>query len=171
MRDSSLKRLSSWKDVIVNSKSRRVHTEYTKEPLPIRMAVCGTAARLGVKSSPSTFSLMPRTDGLTDVLISCLDTESKGYRTTEQDAEADAVRDVVRLLKDEPTEGIRQLLRVTDQVFLNPDDYDNRSVITEAEKASLEAEIAGYRAKETRRVNQATGVKFRKRGRHRGYSG
>ena len=171
LRDSSQNRLSSWIDIIGNSKSRRVYTEYTKEPLPIRVAACGTAARLGVKSSPSTFSLMPRTDGLTDVLVSCLDAESRGCRTPEQDAEADAVRDVVRLLKDEPTEGIRQLLRVTDQVFLNPDDYDNRSVITEAEKVSLEEEIAGYRAKETQRVNQATGVRFGKRGRHRGYIG
>ena len=77
-------------------------------------------------------------DGLTDVLISCLDAESKGCRTPEQNAEIDAVRDVVRLLKEEPAEGIRQLLRVTGQVFLNPDDYENRSVISEAEKASLE---------------------------------
>ena len=171
LRHSSLSRLRNWIDVIGNSESRQVHTEYTKESLPIRVAVCGTAAQLGGKSSPSTFSLMPRTDELTDVLISCLDTESKGYRTPEQNAEVDAVRDVVRRLKDEPAEGIRQLLRVTDQVFLNQDDYENRSIISEGEKATLEEEIARYRAREAQRVNQAAGVKFGKRGRRRGYPG
>lgn len=47
---------------------------------------------------------------------------------------------------------------MTDQIFLNPEDYNDRSIISEAEKSDLEEDIARYRAEESRAMTQATGI-------------
>ena len=167
LRDTSLKRLKTWINAVTDRKTTEIYTKYTEQRLPIRIAVCGTVARLGAKS-PSTISLMPRSDGMTDILISSLDSEFKGRKTPQQDKELELLSNLIGILKEKPSEGIQQLLRVTDQIFINPDDYENRSVVSEAQKAALEVNIAGYRAKEYQRVTQAAGVQFGRKGKKRG---
>ena len=101
LRDSSHDRLRAWVQLVVASKTTQVSTEYLKEQLPIRMAVCGTFAQTDVPS-PATFSLMPRADGLTDILISTRADES-GTRTQQQNEQTDVLMALVPLLKEKPS--------------------------------------------------------------------
>ena len=160
LRGSSHDRLKAWVQLVVASKTTQVSTEYRKEQLPIRMAVCGTSARTDVRS-PATFSLMPRIDGLTDILISTR-TDESGSRTQQQNEQTEMLMALVPLLKEKPSDAIKQLIRMTDQIFLNPEDYDDQSIISEAEKSDLEEDIAKHRAEESLIMTQAAGVRFRR---------
>ena len=158
LRDSSHDRLRAWVQLLVANKTTQVSTEYLKEQLPIRMAVCGTFARTAVRS-PATFSLMPRIDGLTDILISTR-TDESGTRTQQQNEQTEILMALVPLLKKKPSDAIKQLIRMTDQIFLNPEDYDDQSIISEAEKLDLEEAIAKYRAEESLTMTQGAGIRF-----------
>ena len=54
------------------------------------------------------------------------------------------------------------MIRMTDQIFLNPEDYDDPSIMPKAEKSDLEENIAKYRAEESLKMTQAAGVRFRR---------
>ena len=159
-------RLKSWLELITNNKVCQVSTEYLKEQLPVRMTACGTFNRTDVQA-PATFSLMPRNDGLTDILISTK-TDESGIRTQQQNEQTERLLGIVQTLREQPSDAIKQLIRMSDQIFLNPDDYNNRSIISEAEKSDLEEDIAQYRAEESLAMSQATGVFFgRQKSRHK----
>ena len=155
--DSRL-RLNSWLHLITNNEIDRVSTEYLIEQLPVRMAACGTFARTDIES-PATYNLMPRNDGLTDIVISTK-TDEPGMRTQQQTEQIEKMLEIIQILKEKPTEAIKQIIRMSDQIFLNPDEYNDRTIISNAEKSDLEKDIANYRAEESLSTSQSTGIFF-----------
>ena len=140
------------------NKIDEVDSTHVLEQLPIKLAACGCSTNESTKSPPS-INFMPRSDGLTDVVICRL----AGNQAEEDKSEIERLKVIVELLKSNPREGIEQLIRTTDQVFLDPGDYGNDSIISPGDRAALGESIARYRAERFLATSSATSIRFGKR--------
>ena len=138
-----------------------METTYWTERMPIQIAACGTSNRDGFYSGP-TINIMPRMDGETDILIS---TRRNGTtrRSPSDIAEIERLQSIIESIKNDPAVGIAALIRSIEQVFLNPDEYNDDSIISEDKRTSLREGIAGYRAEEFQRINRSANVPSRGR--------
>ena len=162
LKDSSQERLRAWIKLITEDRTNEVLTEHRIEKFPIRMAACGTYAH--TKSvSPESISIMPRTDGMTDILISTRAGATR-YRTKQETENLEGQLELIELLKERPSEGIKRLMRITDQIFLNPEQYEGASALSEKDKLNLEEDIAGFRATESLSPNPPTEVRRHRKG-------
>lgn len=146
----STARLQNWIDIANRKATEEVRTTQWTELLPIPLAACGTSNRDSSSSAP-TISLMPRLDGRTDVLISTLAKEA-GEQYDKDAVEVERLIDIVKCLKNDPARGIESLIRITDQVFLNPEKFEDDSTLTDSEREALKKGIAVYRTEEFQRI-------------------
>ena len=164
----SLTRLRGWISTVRRNAPEELETVYWTERLPITIAACGTSIRDGIYSAP-TINVMPRTDGETDILISTRHNDTKELNDRDA-AEIERLTNIIKSVKSDPATGIEMLIRTMDQVFLNPEEYNDNSVITEEGRTSLRNGIASYRAEESLRMNQESGISFRRRQQQRPYT-
>lgn len=155
-RGLSLTKLQEWIGTVQRRTLDEVETMYWTERLPIGIAVCGTSTRRGFYSAP-TINIMPRIDGKTDILIS---TRYNGTeeRSASDVAEVERLGDVIKSIKSNPATGIEALIRTVDQVFLNPEEYNDDSIMTDRERTSLREGIARYRAEAYQGANLPANV-------------
>ena len=148
----SLTRLQQWMDIVQRNAIAEVKTTHWTERLPITIAACGTSNRDNNHSAP-TINIMPRTDGQVDILIS---TRYDGTNKQDEwdDAETDRLKNIIKAVKNDPPTGIEMLIRTIEQVFLNPDEFNDDSIITENERTALREGIARYRAEEFGRIHR-----------------
>ena len=104
-----------------------------------------------------------RTDGKTDILISTQTKGTKEQKGKELD-EIERLMNIIESLKGDPARGIEMLVRTIDQVFLNPEKFNDDSILTKEERASLKGGIAKYRAEEFQRTNRSAKAPFARKG-------
>ena len=97
-------------------------------------------------------------DGDTDILISTRANDTIGQENKDV-AEIERLTNIIKSLKDEPARGIELLIRTIDQVFLNPEQFNDNRILTEEERTVLKEGIARYRAEEFQRTNQLASAK------------
>ena len=156
-RKQSVARLEEWISTVERNALDEVQTTYWTERLPIAIAACGTSNRNDSYSAP-TINLMPRMDGDTDILISTRANDTKGQENKDV-AEIERLTNIIKSLKDEPARGIELLIRTIDQVFLNPEQFNDNRILTEEERTVLKEGISRYRAEEFQRTNQLASAK------------
>ena len=156
--NQSTTRLQDWIDIVERNSIDEVQTIHRIEELPIPMAACGTSNRDHSYLAP-TINLMPRTDGKTDILISTLTKGTKEQKGKELD-EIERLMNIIESLKGDPARGIEMLIRTIDQVFLNPEKFNDDSILAKEESDALKGGIAKYRAEEFQRTNQPANIPF-----------
>ena len=137
------KELDAWLKIRKDSSWNRIAGRHEVIRSRVRMAATGVVCN-DTYEAFTTFSILPRTDdGNLDVIVAYRKPPPLAVaRRAQQENALRLLTEITALLERNPAQGIIEIMQVTDQLYVCPQDYDNPDILYEEDRQAIDRAAA-----------------------------
>ena len=137
------KELQAWLKIRQDSSWNRIAGHHEVVRSRVRMAATGMVCN-DTYQAFTTFTILPRLeDGNLDVIVAYRKlTPLNRARRAQQENALQQLTDITALLERDPARAIMEIMQLTDQLYVCPQDYDNPEILYEEDRRAIDRAAA-----------------------------